>query len=125
MQDIEESADYIRNKHNEDPNKRIVVGTEGYFGTLPDGLTMYIQDLPNIVVVGTGLGINKIPEQLAESKLSGNLTYFIINKSRLNIDPKKLNITLIKSFPKEPRIPGTMEYTNNGAQDELYLFEIN
>ena len=122
---IKESADYIRNKHNEDPNKRIVVGTEGYFGTLPDGLTMYIQDLPNIVVVGTGLGINKIPEQLAESKLSGNLTYFIINKSRLNIDPKKLNITLIKSFPKEPRIPGTMEYTNNGAQDELYLFEIN
>lgn len=122
---IKETADYIRAKHNGDPNKRIIVGTEGYFGTLPDGFVIYVQDLPNIVVVGTGLGINKIPEPLAESKKSGNLTYFIINKSRLIIDPAKLNMTLIKSYPKEPRIPGTMEYTNDGPQDELLFFEIN
>ena len=122
---VKETADYIRSKHNEDPSKRIIVGTEGYFGTLPDGFTMYIQDLPNIVVVGTGLGINKIPNQLVESKEAGNLTYFIINKSRLIIDPKKLNLTLIKSYQKEPRIPGTMEYTNDGPQDELYFFEVN
>ncbi|MEK7470720.1 MAG: glycosyltransferase family 39 protein [Patescibacteria group bacterium] len=121
---IKETADYIRAKHNEDPSKRIIVGTEGYFGTLPDGFTMYIQDLPNIVVVGTGLGINKIPDQLVESKLAGNLTYFIINKSRLIINPAKLNISLIKSYKKEPRTPGTMEYSASGPQDELLFYEV-
>ncbi len=86
---------------------------------------MYVQDLPNIIVIGTGLGITKIPEPLAESKRSGNLTYFIINRSRLAIDPAKLNITLIESFKKEPRLPGTMEYTQSGPQDELLFYEVN
>jgi len=122
---IKEVADYVRAKHNGNPNKKIVIGTEGYFGTLPDGLEMYIQDLPNIVTVGTGLAISKIPEPLVESKLAGNVTYLVVNKSRLAIDPKKLDITLIESFKKEPRSPGTMEYANSGPQDELYFFEIN
>ncbi|HET7098720.1 MAG TPA: glycosyltransferase family 39 protein [Patescibacteria group bacterium] len=121
---IKETADYIRAKHNEDPSKRIIVGTEGYFGTLPDGFQMYIQDLPNIVVVGVGLGINKVPDPLVASKLAGNLTYLIVNKSRLVADPTKLNLKLIQSFPKEPRIPGTMEYENDGPQDALYFFEV-
>jgi hypothetical protein len=122
---IKEAADYIRNIRNENPGKKIVVGTEGYFGTLPDGFTMYIQDLQNIIVVGTGLYMTKIPQPLVESKLSGNFTYFIVNKSRLAIDPAKLNLTLIKSFPKEPRFPGTSEYQTEGPQDALLFFEVN
>lgn len=122
---IKETADYIRNINKENPGKQIVVGTEGYFGTLPDGFAMYIQDLSNVIVVGTGLGLNKIPNPLVESKRAGNLTYLIVNKSRLSIDPNKLNLKLIKSFKKEPRPSGTMEYTNNGPQDELYFFEVN
>jgi hypothetical protein len=122
---IKQTADYIRNIHNLNPSKQIVVGTEGYFGTLPDGLEMYIQDLPNIVVVGTGLGISKIPDPLVAAKHAGNLTYFVVNKSRLSIDPSKLDLKLIESFKKEPRVPGTTEYTNNGPQDELYFFEVN
>jgi hypothetical protein len=122
---IKEVADYVRNKHNENPNKKIVIGTEGYFGTLPDGLQMYIQDLPNIITIGTGLAMNKIPQPLVESKLAGNITYFVVNKSRLAVNPEKLNVTLIESFKKEPRVPGTMEYDSGGPQDELYFFEIN
>jgi hypothetical protein len=122
---VKQIADYIRNIHNRNPGKQIVVGTEGYFGTLPDGFAMYVQDLPNIIVVGTGLGINKIPDPLTASKHAGNSTYLIVNKSRLAIDPNKLNLKLIESFPKEPRSPGTMEYVNNGPQDELYFFEVN
>lgn len=121
---IKQVADYIRNVRIQNPSKRIVVGTEGYFGTLPDGLTMYIQDLPNTVVVGTGLGISKVPDQLVQAQLSGDLTFFVVNKSRLVTDPAKLNLKLIESFTKEPRIPGTMEYVNNGSQDVLYLFEV-
>ncbi len=121
---IKQVADYIRGKHSENPSKKIVIGTEGYFGTLPDGLLMYIQDLPNVVVIGTGLGISKVPDPLVESRLAGNLTYFVVNKSRLVTDPAKLNLKLIKSFAKEPRYPGTMEYVNNGPQDVLFLFEV-
>ena len=121
---IKEAADYIRNKHNEDPTKRIIVGTEGYFGTLPDGFTMYIQDLPNVVVVGTGLGIEKIPQSLVESKLAGNLTYLIVNKSRLWVDPAKLSLRLIESYKKEPRTPGTTEFSQGGPQDSLLFYEV-
>lgn len=122
---IKESADYVRNTHNQNPGKQIVVGTEGYFGTLPDGFAMYVQDLPNVIVVGTGLAINKIPQPLVEAKKAGNPTYFIVNKSRLIADPSKLNLKLIQEFPKEPRVPGTTEFLHNGPQDALYLFELN
>ncbi len=121
---IKESAEYVKNKYNENPNQEIVVGTEGYFGTLPDGFAMYVQDIPNIIVVGVGLGINKVPDPLVESKKAGNPTYLIVNASRLAVDPSTLNLKLIKSFPKEPRVAGTMEYTNNGPQDALLFFEI-
>jgi hypothetical protein len=121
---IKETADYIRNKHNENPSKKIVVGTEGYFGTLPDGFTMYIQDLPNIIVVGTGLAFDKIPQSLTESKLFGNSTYFIVNKSRIGLDPTKFDLTLINSYPKEPRSPGTTEYAQGGPQDALLFYEV-
>ncbi|QQG42197.1 MAG: glycosyltransferase family 39 protein [Candidatus Woesebacteria bacterium] len=121
---IKESADYIRNIHNLNPGQQIVVGTEGYFGTLPDGFAMYVQDLSNVIVVGTGLAINKIPQPLVEAKKAGNPTYFIVNKSRLIVDPSKLNLKLIQEFPKEPRVPGTTEFLHNGPQDALYLFEL-
>jgi hypothetical protein len=85
---------------------------------------MYIQDLPNIVVVGTGLGIDKIPQSLVESKLAGNLTYFVINKSRLWVDPAKLSLRLIESYKKEPRTPGTTEFSQGGAQDALLFYEV-
>jgi len=121
---IKQVADYIRAEHNANPSKRIIIGTEGYFGTLPDGLMMYVQDIPNLVVVGTGLAISKIPDPLVQSKLAGNLTYFVINKSRLAVDPSKLNLKLIAAYLKEPRVPGTTEYAQEGPQDELYFFEL-
>ena len=105
-----------------DPENR---GSEKAPGTLPDGFTMYIQDLPNIIVVGTGRGMTEIPQPLVESKLSGNLTYFIINKSRLAVDPAKLNLTLIEYFKKEQRLPGTTDYIQFGPQDVLYFFGVN
>ncbi len=122
---IKETADYIRDINSKNPGKQIVVGTEGYFGTLPDGFAMYVQDLPNVIVVGTGLGMKEVPDPLVAAKRAGNLTYFIVNKSRLGVDSAKLNLRLIKSFPKEPRSPGTTEFAQNGSQDELLFFEVN
>ena len=121
---IKESADYIRNVRAQNPGKQIVVGTEGYFGTLPDGFQMYDQDLPNTVIIGIGLGIDKLPAPLAASRKAGNLTYLVVNKSRLLADPNKLGLKLIQAFPKEPRVPGTLEYQQNGPQDALLFFEV-
>jgi len=37
-----------------------------------------------------GLGIDKIPKSLAESSAAGNLTYLLINRSRLKADPTEI-----------------------------------
>ena len=40
---------------------KIVVGTEGYFGTLPDGLEAYLNNDKTITIVGVGLNFTNIP----------------------------------------------------------------
>ena len=123
-QGIKEISEFIKNEHLKNPNQKIVIGTEGYFGTLPQGLEMYLQDTTNVVVIGVGLGINKIPNSLSESKLSGNKTYLVINKSRLAEIPEKIGLKLISSYEKPARRPGTMEYSLYGPQEILYFFEV-
>ncbi|MGI5841556.1 MAG: ArnT family glycosyltransferase [Patescibacteria group bacterium] len=82
-------------------NHQIVVGTEGYFGTLPDGLQIYTASNANLKVFGVGLMFTDIPESLLETKQNGNETYLLINKSRNNLNPQSLNkLELVKSFPK-------------------------
>lgn len=121
---IKQVADFISAQHVLNPNKKIVVGTEGFFGTLPDGLQIYLQGVPNIVVIGTGLAFNEIPQSLMESKEAGNITYFLVNNSRLAIDPAKLNLTLLFEYPKGLRVQGTREYSIHGSQEKLLFFEV-
>ncbi len=123
-QGIKEIAEFIKAEHVKEPDKRIIVGTEGYFGTLPQGLEMYTQVIPNVVVIGVGLGINKVPGSLSESKSAGNKTYLVVNKSRLVEDPEKIGLKLISSYEKPPRRMGSMEYTLYGPQEVLYFFEV-
>jgi len=123
-QGIREIADYIKDQRLKiKDDKKIVVGTEGYFGTLPDGLQMYVQRLDRVVVIGVGLGLDKVPDSLVQSKKSGNNTYLVINKSRLTGDPDKMGLKLISSFPKISREVGSRDYKINGPQEFLYFFE--
>src|SRR3989344_1420674 len=121
---IREVAEFIKLQNSKSPNLQIVVGTEGYFGTLPDGLQMYIEDLPNVNVIGVGVDLKEVPTSLVESKVSGNKTYLVINKSRLLFDPANFGLELIAAYPKEPRKPDTWHYTLKGSQEVLYLFEL-
>jgi len=96
------------------PARKIVVGTEGYFGTLPDGLQIYTQNHPKILVIGTGLPLKDIPTQLKEALTDpANDAYLVVNKSRNKIDqyfPAKLeDLELIAQYPKTPRPDGTLE----------------
>ena len=121
---IKESAGYIVNYHKVYPNEKIVVGTEGYFGTLPDGLQIYLNRYPEITVIGVGIDLKEIPQSLKESKEAGNKTFLVINNSRLKENPDSMGLELLASFSKALRVPGSREYNLNGPQEVLYLFDV-
>lgn len=113
---IKETATLMRDEYAKDPNTKIVVGTEGYFGTLPDGLQMYLNDLPQITVIGVGQPIRDVPQSLKESKMAGNKTYLVVNSTRFLGDANESSLTLLKNYPKAERPDRTRE--------ELLLFEV-
>ena len=123
---IREVAQFLKEEALREPKKQIVVGTEGYFGTLPDGLWMYVDGVPGITVIGVGLGIKEIPISLYESAKAGNKTYLLANTSRLAFedDPKNLGLFLVKSYQKAKRPEGLREYVIHGERDELQLYEV-
>jgi len=122
---IREIADYLKTEELQNPKTKIVVGTEGYFGTLPDGLQMYLNTNPKIIVIGVGLDLNEIPISLQESKLAGNKTYLVINESRFGGDPDKLGLKLVACYPKAPRRDKkSKEFYLKGPQEVLLFFEL-
>ncbi len=113
---IYEISAQIREEYLRNPQQKIIVGTEGYFGTLPDGLQAYLNDLPEITVIGTGLDFKEVPESLVESKKAGNKTYFVVNSTRLLADPEELGLELAAVYPKA--------FRPDGSRESLYLFEV-
>jgi 4-amino-4-deoxy-L-arabinose transferase-like glycosyltransferase len=114
---IREVADFLKTEQKDNPNEKIVVGTEGYFGTLPDGLQIFLNDTPQITVIGIGLGIDRLPKQLIESTNNGNKTYLVINNSRLQANPDNIGLTLVAGYPKA--------VNPDGDRETLLLFEVN
>lgn len=104
-----EIASYLIAKSAE--GKKLIVGTDGYFGTLPDGLQIYTQGISNITVIGGSPAITAIPESLVNSlKDKNNLVYLVANASRVNLSPEDLSrLTLINRFDKPTRLNGTHE----------------
>ena len=115
-QGIKEVADYIEKLYLEGP-KEIIVGTEGYFGTLPDGLQIYLNKYPEIIVIGVGLNFDTVPVPLLESRDAGNLTIFVVNNSRFFGNAEDLGLNLISSYPKALK-PG-------GGRESLLLFKVD
>lgn len=106
---VREISEYIKREYLENPTQKIVVGTEGYFGTLPNGLQVYLNDIPEITVIGTGLDFTEVPESLIESKEAGNKTYFVVNSTRLLVEPEDIRLNVIKVYPKAERPDGSRE----------------
>lgn len=120
-QGIREISDYLKSQSLKN-NQTIVVGTEGYFGTLPDGLQIYFDSslMPSngskVKVIGIGLQLDKVPEQLVDAKKAGDIVYMVVNNERMNTDYTKLDLKLIKEFKKATR--------PNGTNQSLLLFEV-
>ena len=104
---IRQSAEYIKSLPKETP---IVVGTEGYFGTLPDGLQIYLDKEPGVTVIGVGYPISSIPKSLLDNVEAGNRSFLLINQSRFLAESQE-GLYLIKEYLK----PGG---------DKLLLFEL-
>lgn len=112
-QGLREVANYIK---NEAQVNSIVVGTEGFFGTMPDGLQIYFDKSPNVTVIGLDPDVRSVSDQLYNS-LAENKVYLLVNSTRLSIeDPEAVGLHLIRSFPKGQRPDGT--------QESLLFFEL-
>ncbi|MEI8067702.1 MAG: glycosyltransferase family 39 protein [Candidatus Shapirobacteria bacterium] len=95
---IKEISVYLKERAKE---KNVIVGTEGYFGTLPDGLQIYTNKTSNLTIIGVGLGFSKIPSNLINAKNYGDEVYLIMNQSRLNLSQEEMNkVKIIKKYPK-------------------------
>jgi len=113
-QGIKESALFLQEQAK---NQNILVGTEGYFGTLPDGLQLYLEgNSKNIRVIGVGWPVSKVHQSLINS-LVDNEVYLLVNKSRLNLLPEANGLKLIKEYPKA--------VWPDGHRDKLLLFQLD
>ena len=95
---IKDCAEYLIDRSH---SANIIVGTEGYFGTLPDGLQIYTNQIPQLTVFGVGIDITEIPDKLVDAYQHGDEVYLLFNASRLKLNSSELSkLTLIRSFLK-------------------------
>ena len=95
---LKEVAEYLKSNFKDE---KVYVATEGYFGTLPDGLMIYLDGYNNIEVYGIGQPISEIPaETLKRAKEAP--TFVVVNDYRYLGDGEYLD--LVKSYPK-PEFP--------------------
>lgn len=111
-QGIKEIAEFVKEKAI---NTNVLVGTEGFFGTLPDGLQIYLEKVPHVTIIGVGYPILEVPKSLINS-LVDNEVYLVVNQSRLLISPQKQGLKLIREYPKA--------VNPEGKQDKLLFFEV-
>ncbi len=95
---IKEVADWLKEHH---PDEKVFVATEGFFGTLPDGLQIYLDGFSKIEVYGVGQPIHTIPEKTLE-RAKTVPTYLVVNSNRAGDFQDKAE--LIKEYPK-PEFP--------------------
>jgi hypothetical protein len=106
---LREIASYLNNESQKD---LIIVGTEGSFGTLPDGLQIYFDKNRNVVFKP---GKSQLTDEL-RAEASKSATYYVANESRVPIPPE--NVELISRYPKA--IPLDSQY----KQDAILLYKV-
>jgi len=108
-QGIYEISQYLKNEQIVNPKEKIIVGTEGYFGTLPDALQAYMNDTPSITVIGIGLTFDGLPSQLANAKKAGDKIFLVVNKSRFGHEPAKDGLKIVGEYSKGVRPDGSRD----------------
>lgn len=108
---IPEVRDFIKERVKD---HQVVVATEGFFGTLPDGLMMYFhgtKEITNLELYGIGQPIAHIPSDLFE-KAKIKEVYVVVNDHRF-------------LMPLTPQIQKIGEFTRPNNAPSLLLLKIN
>jgi hypothetical protein len=93
----------------ESKGESVVAFTEGFFGTLPDGLQIYTEGHKNITIVGSSPNVAVIPEGLINTDPK-NQRFLVVNKSRNRLNAGLLDeLQLVKEYPKPARLDGSQE----------------
>ncbi len=68
--------------------RKVAAATEGFFGTLPDGVLLYLhnQDVTNLYVEGIGQPVLAIPEQFSHRAQNYDQILLIVNSHRLGLN---------------------------------------
>lgn len=90
---LKEIANYLQQRSN---NGTVVVGTDGSFGTLSDGLQIYTDKNLKIIVIG---GKATISAQLRDAAIK-NETYYVSNGLLEDVGIRE-NTELVMTYPKE------------------------
>ncbi len=104
---IKEIADYLKALPKD---KEIIVATEGYFGTLPNGLQIYMDGTDGIAVHGVGQPVYYLPDEILQAlsnKSEEKETYLVVNDTRLKIEDQS-RMELVAEYPK-PEGPKGLE----------------
>lgn len=106
---IKEATELIQTAAEE---TTIAVATEGFFGTLPDGILLYLhnQSVKNIWVEGIGQPVRGIPESFKKRAENYQTVWLVVNSHRL-----------ILSLPKEKLI---QEYCRPYSAPCLQVWDI-
>lgn len=115
-QGIYEVSELLREEWGREPEGQMIVGTEGYFGTLPDALQAYLYDIKEIKVMGVGVNMSDVPKQLLDSKEMGDRTYLVVNSTRFSGNAENLGLKLLAAYPKAVRL--------DGSREALLFFEV-
>jgi 4-amino-4-deoxy-L-arabinose transferase-like glycosyltransferase len=105
---LKELAQYLDELSKKD---FLVVGTEGSFGTLPDGLQIYLDKNRQIAIIGGGATVSAQVRNAARE----HPTYFVANRAKYTHEQPYLE--LIKEYPKARN--------KDGKQDAILLFKVN
>lgn len=85
----------------ESQDHTIAVATEGFYGSLPDGILMYLhnQDVSNILVEGIGQPVYAIPESFLQKAQNYEQVWLVVNAHREKMDLEKNHLNwLIESY---------------------------
>lgn len=98
LKEVFETAMIVNKKQS------LLILTEGYFGTLPDGLLMYFhqQQLGNLFIEGIGQPVRNIPLKMIEKAKYYDQVWLVVNSHRM-----KLDLPVDQLLGQYCRLPGT------------------
>lgn len=82
----------------ETPTHSTAVATEGYFGTLPDGILMYLhnQDVSQLMVEGIGQPVRDIPDEFRSKAQAYDQVWLVVNSHREKLGLNQRHPELLK-----------------------------